>query len=106
MGPVDNLPAMDPKSCYILELSVVPGGARRGERFVYRSLEHIHRCLAWEFLGDPVSRFAAAMLAIGYGETIRLWIVQRGVVTAAIDLDDFLRVTVGRKGPLTLARAK
>jgi hypothetical protein len=88
------------KSCYLLELSVEPGGARRWDVFAYNSPEHIRRCLEQEFLGtDADATELAAYLAVWYGETIKISIVDDGRVVRTLDLHPFIRVRIG-DGPL------
>jgi len=82
-------------SCYILEVSVEPGGARRGTAFVYNSLAHIRKCLEQEFLAEhPDERAGVASLAVCYGETIALWVVEEGRVVSVVDLRPFISVRV------------
>jgi hypothetical protein len=79
----------------MLEVSVEPGGARRGNAFVYNSLAHIRKCIEQEFLAeDPDDRAGAASLAVCYGETIALWVVEKGQVVSVVDLRPFISVRV------------
>lgn len=81
------------QSCYILEVSVEPGGARRATGFVYNSLAHIRKCLEQEFLAEnPDDRAGAASLAVCYGETIALWVIEKGCVVSVVDLRPFISV--------------
>jgi hypothetical protein len=77
-------------STYALELSIDPGGGRRGDVFVYNRLEHVRRVLEQEFMAE--NRGLAAYLSIWYGERILLWVMQRGRVVEAIDLQPMIRV--------------
>lgn len=88
-------PARGPgRSCYVLELSVDPGGARRGDVYVYNRLDHVRRVLEQEFLPEePAAAALAGYLAVWYGERILLWVVREGRVAEAIDLHPFLRVS-------------
>jgi hypothetical protein len=94
-------------SCYLLELSVEPGGARRCDVFAYNRPEHIRQCLEQEFLGsDADATEMAAYLAVWYGETIKVSTVQDGSVVSTVDLRPFIRVRIG-DGPLVpLATSK
>ena len=88
-------------SCYILELSVDPGGARRGDVSAYARADHLRKILENE-LSTP----DGGMLPISYGERMILWVVQGGVVSAALDLHPFIRVHWGDRTPCTLDDAK
>lgn len=95
-----------PKSCYVLELSVAPGGARRGDLFTYSRMVHIRRCLEQELLGpDPADRAYAASLAAGHGETIALWVVEGGKLIRGIDFCPHIRIRVGDDPPIPLPEA-
>ncbi len=96
-----------PKSCYILELSVTPGSARRGDLFTYNRLVHVRRCLEQEFLApDPEERAYAASLAAGHGETIVLWVVEGGRLVRGIDLRRRIRIRVGAEPAVPLDQAE
>ena len=83
------------KSCYLLELSVEPGGARRGDIWAYSQWSDIRRAIESEFINDdPLYNALAADLAVFYGETIGIWVVQSGRATKFIDLHPFLRARV------------
>jgi hypothetical protein len=94
------------KSCYVLELSVVPGGARRADLFTYNRLVHVRRCLEQEFFPpDVADRVYAAALA-GSGETIVLWVVEGGRLVRGLDLHRHIRVRVGDDPPILLTEAE
>ena len=83
------------KSCYVFELSVSPGGARRGDLWAYSQWSDIRRCIEHEFLNpDPLWVAMAADLAVFYGETIGIWVVLSGKATKFVDLHPFLRARV------------
>src|SRR5690349_6475723 len=96
-----------PKSCYVLEISVTPGGARRGDLFTYNRLLHLRYCLKHElFAEDPADRAYAASLAAGYGETIVLWVVENDRLVRAVDLRRHIRIRVDGEPGLTLVEAR
>src|SRR5579863_4983219 len=87
------------KSCYILELSVQPGGARWAELHAYTDAGHIRLCLE-RWCRDEERM--PAYLSIVYGATLMIWVVERGVVTAGIDLHDHIRASFdGKSAPLS-----
>ena len=89
-------------SCYILELSVSPGRARRGDVFVYSRLAHIRRCLEQEFLAPDVeSRRYVASLAV-QGATVALWVVEEGKLVRGVDLRRHIRMRLGADAPIAL----
>jgi hypothetical protein len=93
------------KSCYVLELSVVPGSARRGEIFTYNRLAHIRRCLEQELSSpEPADRAYAASLA-ARGETMALWVVDGGKLVSGIDLRRHVRLRVDDDPPVPLTEA-
>ncbi len=94
----------DPKSCYILELSIQPGGGRFANIFVENNLDAIRRHLEETFLSDDArTRGDAAYYALWYGETIALWTVKEGRVIDGLDLHPHLRVKYKTIGPVHLA---
>jgi len=83
------------KSCYILELSVEPGGARRGDLYAYSQWPDLRRSIEHEFLNtDPMFVAMAADLAVFYGETIGIWVIDGGRAESFVDLHPFLRARV------------
>jgi hypothetical protein len=76
-------------SCYVLEFSVGPGGARLGDVHVASALAgartsfELH-CLVEQHGVDPG-------LIMEFGALLQLWVVQRGTIVAGIDLRPFLR---------------
>jgi hypothetical protein len=91
------------KSCYILQFSVEPGGARRADRMVYRRREHILELVRREFLGGSAQEHAQlADLVLDYGMTMMVWVVQHGQVTVALDLHGFASVRIAGGAPLRL----
>jgi hypothetical protein len=97
------MPVMNGKSCYVLELSVQPGGARWAELHTYTDLGHIRLCL--ERFCKNEGGFAA-YVGIFYGATLAIWVVQRGEVTQVIDLHDHLRAHFdGQSVPLSDRKA-
>lgn len=90
-----------PRSLYVLELSVQPGGSRWAELHAYAEPRHLK---AW------VRSFCAnedglpAYHAIWYGATLGIWTVQRGAVTKFVDLHRHVLARVGRAEPEPLSR--
>ncbi|MDI3283730.1 hypothetical protein [Polyangium sp. 15x6] len=80
------------RSCYVLELSVGPGGSRWAELHAYSNLDHIRACLD-VFLENGGGM--SAYHAIWYGATLGIWTVQRGNVVGFLDLHSFLQVRLG-----------
>lgn len=79
---------------YIVELSVSPGGARRGDIVVVGTRAEIMRVLQLEFLSDDEDTVGLnAYLAIRYGEIITAWVVEDGAVKSGIDLHPFIRAS-------------
>jgi hypothetical protein len=76
-------------SCYVLEFSVAPGGARLVDVHVAGTLAEVRtslelRCLVEQYGVDPG-------LIMEFGALLQLWVVQRGTIVAGIDLRPFLR---------------
>lgn len=73
------------KSCYAIELSVLPGSARRADVFVRNDLDALRGRLEREFARDePADAYHVGL--VFYGQTTALWIVQRGRAVACVDL--------------------
>ncbi len=86
-----NFAPVNQKSCYVLELSVRPGGARRGDFFTYNNIEHIRSILEQEFLSEnEEARALFTYLATCYGETIALWVIQASKIVKVIDLRPYI----------------
>lgn len=81
---------MDQPSCYIVELSVDPGGARRGDVYVYARVEHVRRIVEQEFKNENVAWVEMAHSLIEYGERTLVWPVNAGVMGEPLDLQKFL----------------
>lgn len=90
-----------PRSCYVLELSVEPGGSRWAELHAYTDPRK---------LAALVKRFCknehgfSAYHAIWYGATLGIWVVQAGVVTRFVDLHPWISARRGRGEAVPLAR--
>jgi hypothetical protein len=76
-----------PHSCYLLEFSVSPGGARLGDVFVGRTLDELRQSLQRRWHGEYVDGY----LVIWYGAVLHLWVVQEGSIVEGIDLHPYLR---------------
>ncbi|MDI1478183.1 hypothetical protein [Polyangium sp. y55x31] len=87
------------RSCYVLELSVGPGGSRWAELHTYTSLDHLRACLD-VFLENGGG--TSAYHAIYYGATLGVWTVQGGDVVGFVDLHPFIQVRHLDKPPVAL----
>lgn len=74
-----------PHSCYLLEFSVSPGGARQGDVHVAPTLDGLRE--SFERRADGADGY----LVMQYGAVLHLWIVQQGEIVEGIDLHPFLR---------------
>ncbi len=91
-----------PRSCYVLELSVQPGGSRWAELHAYSDARHIQRLLK-DFCKNQGGM--SAYHAIWYGDAVLgIWVVQRGVVVKFINLYSYITAKLGRMEPLPLSR--
>lgn len=82
-----------PRSCYLLEFSVLPGGVRLGHVHAGGDLGELLEAFGrdWEEAGEMFGH-----LVLSYGAVLHLWIVQQGVIVGGIDLHPFLRTGDGR----------
>jgi len=87
------------KSCYVLELSVGPGGSRWAELHAYTDKAHIR---AWIDVFCQNDGGLSAYHAIWYGATLGVWTIQRGEVVDFIDLHPLIRARLpgGESAPL------
>lgn len=79
---------MEPRSCYVLEFSVQPGGVRWAELHAYANLE---------FIGQGALRVSsvpetAPYMLLWYGATFGVWSIQAGKVQAFLDLHPYTSV--------------
>jgi hypothetical protein len=86
-------------SCYVLELSVSPGGSRWAELHAYSDPAHIQACLAG--FCRNTSGFSAYH-AIWYGATLGVWVIQAGTVVDFIDVHPNIGVQLGDRAPVPL----
>lgn len=84
-------------SCYVLELSVSPGGSRWAELHAYSDPAHIQACLAG-FCAN--SSGFGAYHAIWYGATLGVWVIQAGTVVDFIDVYPSITVQLGEQAPV------
>jgi hypothetical protein len=84
-------------SCYVLELSVQPGGSRWAELHTYPEPGHL-RLILEAFCANEGG--LAAYHAIWYGATLGIWVIQRGEVAAFVDLHPHIRATLGERSLL------
>jgi len=75
------------KSCYVVEMSVGPGGSRWAELHAYTELAHVRWAIDRLCQNDCGT---AAYHAISYGATVGIWTIQRGEVAAFLDLHPFI----------------
>lgn len=78
------------KSYYVLEISVIPGGARKGWFFVYNHLEPIQRLLEIDLELDFKEQVG---LLYGYGESINLLTYIDGEEVQRINLLPYITVS-------------
>lgn len=83
-------------SCYLLEFSTGPTGARHGQVHAYGDLGSVRASLDREGGVDD-------WMVIDDGAVLHLWVVQEGVVAEGIDLHPYLR-TGDERYDLTLGR--
>lgn len=76
-----------PLSCYILEFSVLPGGARQAELHVGGTIDDLHRITGDHWGGEEVDGY----LILSYLSLFQLWVVQEGRIVQGIDLHPYLR---------------
>lgn len=99
--PVDDDAARAdrPHSCYLLEFSVGPGGARLGDVYAGTTLDALRDTVRERWTSDHLDDY----LVIWYGAVLHLWVVQEGVIVEGVDLHPYLRT--GHEGcDRTLAR--
>lgn len=90
-----TLPGLVPgKSCYVLELSVQPGGSRWAELHAYTEPGHLKLWLEAFCRNETMGAYHAML----YGATLGLWVVQRGVVARFIDLHPHIRAHLPEDG--------
>ncbi|WP_158642450.1 hypothetical protein [Actinomadura sp. WAC 06369] len=74
-----------PHSCYLLEFSVSPGGARQGDVHVAPTLDLLRESFERRAHG------ADGYLVMLYGAVLHAWVVQEGEIVQGVDLHPFLR---------------
>ena len=78
-----------PKSCYVLEFSVQPGGARLGDVHVHGTLAELRAGFDRRYSVDEFG--VDGDLVLWSGAVLYLWAVERGTAVAGIDLRGYLR---------------
>ncbi|MEV0135618.1 hypothetical protein AB0H83_45105 [Dactylosporangium sp. NPDC050688] len=73
-------------SCYLLEFSVGPGGARQGDVHAARDLGALRASFERRYDEEHL-----AYLTLWYGAVLHLWVVQDGVLAGGFDLHPLLR---------------
>lgn len=74
------------RSCYLLEFSVGPGGARLGDVYAGPTADALRETVR-ERWADDIDDY----LIIWYGAMFHLWVVQEGEIVEGIDLHPYLR---------------
>ncbi|MCP2166125.1 hypothetical protein LX83_002984 [Goodfellowiella coeruleoviolacea] len=96
-------PAPVGPSCYLLEFSVAPGGARHAWIYAHGTLadavDSLHAALSCP---DPDERELLASLV--RGGTLHLWVVRGGTLTEGVDLHPFLVREAGDTGDTASVR--
>lgn len=87
------------KSCYVVELSVGPGGSRWAELHAYSQPAHV-RWVIEQFCKNPGGM--SAYHAIWYGAVLGVWTIQGGEVTVFLDLHPLLRAGLDGKPTVAL----
>ncbi|MFE0690529.1 hypothetical protein H7827_12270 [Streptomyces sp. JH002] len=77
---------MTQPSCYLVEFSVGPGGARKGDIYAAGTLASAREAFEETDHLDPY-------LLLWYGACLRLWVVRHGTVVGGIDLLPYVRST-------------
>lgn len=88
-----------PRSCYLLEFSVGPGGARLGDVYAGTTVDALRETTTARWHGYGVDGY----LILWYGAVLHLWVVQEGVIVEGVDLHPYLR-TGDERCDRTLAR--
>lgn len=74
------------KDCFILEMSVSPGGWRWAEMHTYTKKENIFSILNLYLNGEM------CIPSLGYGVWLYLYVIENGTIIEYIDLHDYLQV--------------
>lgn len=88
-----------PLSCYLLEFSIAPGGARQGDVHVGAGLAALRESMEERWMGDDID----GHLIVWYGALLHLWVAQEGRIVEGFDLHPYLR-TGDERCDRTLAR--
>ena len=75
------------RSCYLLEFSVSPGGARLGDVHAGVTVDALRASVDRRYGGEGIDGY----LIIWYGAVLRLWVVQEGRIVQGLDLHSYLR---------------
>ncbi len=76
-----------PHSCYLLEFSVSPGGARLGDVYAGGTVDAVRAATERRWDTGDIDGY----LIIWYGALLRLWVVQEGTIVEGVDLHRYLR---------------
>ncbi|MDG6101490.1 hypothetical protein Daura_39500 [Dactylosporangium aurantiacum] len=85
-------------SCYLLEFSVGPGGARQGDVHAARDLATLRASFERRYDEDHL-----AYLTLWYGAVLHLWVVRDGVLAGGFDLHPMLRTGDARHDATVVA---
>ena len=78
---------MDSLTYYMLEISCSPGGARKGDYYIYDTLNEIKHSLATDLYSD-------LYMAASYGECIFLYVIERNQLMQKIDLLPYIIISI------------
>lgn len=79
-------------SFYILEISCQPGGARKGDYYIYNNLQDVKTAL----LRDIACGMGLHML-LKYGESIFIYVITDGQLVNKIDLHPYITIQQGKR---------
>lgn len=89
---------------YLLELSVVPGGARKGDYYAFNTLDEIKNALMEDFHAHSSELY----ILLWYGETVKLYVYENSEIIKIIDIlpkitvkiPDYPEMTFSEEGKL------
>lgn len=93
------------RSCYVLERSIQPGGARRGELIVCADLRVIRRALERELLTESGEERGLAATLLLSGQRITLWVIEAGRLVDGVDLRPAITLAIADGGRRSIPAA-
>lgn len=78
-------------SCYVLEYSVGPGGARQGDVFAHGDLHTLRESFENHYGSGPIDPY----LVMWYGAILHMFVFDQGTLVREFDLHPFLRTGNG-----------